>query len=781
MTDASETKSDRTVAMGAGQGGRRSADAMEHRLFGDYELLEELGQGAMGVVYLARQRKADRVVALKVIRPDVLEGLSADKKQKAVERFRTEAQSAAQLEHDNIITVYDVGDVDGQPYFSMRYVEGESLSDLLRDGPLENRRAATYLESLARALHAAHRRGILHRDIKPQNVMVDVQADRALLADFGLAKLMEGESELTRDGEVMGTPQYMSPEQATDASTVTVQTDVYSLGATLYHLLTGQPPFQSVTALETLRQVMFDEPRPPRKIRAAVDADLETICLKCLEKERGRRYSTAEILADELERYLQGEPIQARPLGPLGRGWRWCRRNPVIAGLAVTAVTCLLVALFATTAGYLKTAQAHRESQRAYARAEESFRDARGAVNEFFVVVSEDQRLQQPGLQGFRKDLLEQALQYYMRFLEQRGDDPELRDEVATTYYRVGRITQEIESPQAALPWYNQALDIQRQRLTQESNPLEHLESLGDTRNAIGGAYHGMGNLDEALQAYAEAAELRKQLVEQDPRQAEYCRKLANSVMNMGVIAKDRGQPDEARRQMDEAQSLRLGQLERTPDAVDVRRDLGKGYYNLAILDFSSGNTSGAEQNLMRAVAAFEKLLEGNPEDADQQYRLAVCYRILADLSAGTDPQRAMSLYDKSRARLETILTGVPSHEAALAGLYLNLGDLHQRQNEPTTARRSFQRAIDVLDPLVTSSPNVPQYRRDYFVALRSIAVLQAQNGETQLACQNLVLAHRGFQTLCGQFADNADYNAQLSATAELLEKFGCPKSDGDK
>jgi predicted Ser/Thr protein kinase len=302
-----------------------------------YEILGKLGGGGMGVVYRAWQAGADRVVALKVIRPDFLEGLSAEQRRQAVERFVTEAQ-AAQLEHEHLVSVYQVGEADGRPFYAMRYVEGASLHDLIRAGPLEPRRAAAYLEPVARAVHEAHRHGILHRDLKPHNVLVEARSDRPLVADFGLAKLVHGGREMTRTSDVLGTPPYMSPEQARSSAQVTVASDVYGLGATLYALLTGRPPFQGEAPVETLRQVLEAEPARPRSLNPAVDRDLETVCLKCLDKDPRRRYGSAEALADELQRWLRGEPIVARRTGVVGRWLKWARRRPAAAALLAVLV-----------------------------------------------------------------------------------------------------------------------------------------------------------------------------------------------------------------------------------------------------------------------------------------------------------------------------------------------------------------------------------------------------------------------------------------------------------
>src|SRR5262245_4075158 len=267
----------------------------------DYEILDDnLPPGGMGVVYKARQRSARRIVALKVIRTDRLEALSPRQRQQAVERFVAEAQAAAQLEHDHIVKVYHVGEDGGRPFYAMRFVEGPALAALIETGPVDARRAARYIEQVARGVHEAHRHGILHRDIKPQNILVDTETDRALVTDFGLAKLIQDDQGLTRTGDIMGTPPYMPPEQAQSADKGTVASDVYSLGATLYALLTGRPPFKADTPVATLKKVLEEDPVPPRKLQPAMPRDLETICLKCLEKNPRKRYASAEELADRL-------------------------------------------------------------------------------------------------------------------------------------------------------------------------------------------------------------------------------------------------------------------------------------------------------------------------------------------------------------------------------------------------------------------------------------------------------------------------------------------------
>ncbi|MFO0822857.1 MAG: protein kinase [Gemmataceae bacterium] len=330
-----------------------------------YELLAMIDHGGMGVVYKANQVKLRRIVALKMIA-----GFRVGPKHLA--RFRVEVEAVAQLQHPNIVQIYEVGEVDGHSYFSMEYLEGGTLVGLLERGPLDPRLAAELLEVLARAIHHAHTRGIVHRDLKPGNILLSAESgtpsaelktkpqqpgsDSAFripssafhpkVADFGLAKRLGVDSDHTETGEVVGTPNYMAPEQAEGRSNTSGPAcDQYALGAILYEALTGRPPFQAQTVLETLRRVAVEEPEPPRTLRPEIPRDLQAICLKCLEKQPADRYPSAEALADDLRRFLNGQAVVARPLSPVRRTLRWVRRRPLQVGLllllAFTPVTVL--------------------------------------------------------------------------------------------------------------------------------------------------------------------------------------------------------------------------------------------------------------------------------------------------------------------------------------------------------------------------------------------------------------------------------------------------------
>jgi len=296
--------------------------------FGDYELLEQIGRGGQGVVFRARQKSLNRTVALKII------GLGQWATKAHLKRFRLEAEAAARLEHPGIVPIHEVGERDGSCYFSMKFVEGGQLDAIPKREPMPIRQAVELIAKVARTVHYAHEHGILHRDIKPGNILLDAKGEPHL-TDFGLARLVESESTVTHTLDVLGTPSYMAPEQAVgNNAAVSSGTDVYGLGAVLYQLVTGQPPFAGGTTYETIKLLLDTEPRQPRLLNPKIDRDLSTICLKCLEKDPKRRYSSALALAEDLERWLKHEPIQARRTGIFARGKKWVRRNPSIAVMA---------------------------------------------------------------------------------------------------------------------------------------------------------------------------------------------------------------------------------------------------------------------------------------------------------------------------------------------------------------------------------------------------------------------------------------------------------------
>ena len=404
------------------------------RRFGEYELLSEVARGGMGVVYRARQISLNRTVAVKMILAGQLGGDAA------VKRFRTEASAVARLQHPGIVAAHEVGEVAGTHFFSMDFVEGRSLAELSRAAPLPARRAAHYLRDAAEAIEHAHRHDIIHRDVKPSNLLID-QDDRVRVTDFGVACCLEAGPDATASGAVLGTPGYMSPEQASGhRSRLGPAADVYSLGATLYALLTGRPPFQADTPLETLRQELNESPARPRVVNRNIPADLETIALKCLHKEPTHRYASAQALADDLRRYLDGQPILARRVSPLNRVWRWSRRNPALATLTFFSVVLALVLASAAT---LRLADAQSAATQLAERNAAALRtNAADAARQAERMRFELRELSRPVLELARDASLIAALQ---------------RRDIPTALAQLERIATAVNAAESDVRWVNRA------------------------------------------------------------------------------------------------------------------------------------------------------------------------------------------------------------------------------------------------------------------------------------------------------------------------------------
>ncbi|MEM6656415.1 MAG: protein kinase, partial [Planctomycetota bacterium] len=546
---------------------------------------------------------------------------SRDSQSKVVDRFRTEAKAAAQLQHENIVPVYDVGEVGDKLYFSMQLVEGESLSDMVDAGPLEPRRAAAYLRGVAQGIQAAHDRGILHRDLKPHNVMIDRRNDRPLVADFGLAKVVEADDQLTRSGEVIGTPSYMAPEQVSSAAGVDAAADLYALGATLYHLLTGRPPFKGPNTMATLRQVLFQEVVEPRQLNAAIDRDLNTICVKCLQKDASRRYRSAAELADDLGRYLEGRPIAARPVGPTERAARWCRRNPLAASMLGLAGVMAGLVFASVLVGY-------RQTTAALAVAEHNYELARDSVDTLYTDVSQIDLENAPGMQPLKQKLLRRSLGYYQRLLDGpagdgRAGDAELTTELAGNHFRVGSILADLGEAANAVGHLQTAADIQSDLLADRPDDAELRLARSDSLNKLARAQLRRGDAEAARASFGEAKEIRSRLVEQRPRDRELRRKLASVEMNLGLLAARGGDYVSARESYDAAQAVRL-ELLKEEETPDVARDLAKGSFNLGVLHGREGRFAEAAAALRQAIARYESLLAAEPESLAHRFSLGV-------------------------------------------------------------------------------------------------------------------------------------------------------------
>lgn len=625
----------------------------------DYDLDKKIGQGGMGVVYKAYHRSLRRTVALKIITGG---GLRDDID---IARFHIEAEAAARLDHPGIIPVYDVGEHNGNHYYAMAYIEGPSLSKFV--GPqakkLPPRKTAEIMEQVCRAVQYAHDRAVIHRDLKPANIMLE-NGEIPRLADFGLAKNMHEEEGLTMTGQVMGTPSYMAPEQAKGKlDEISNRTDVYSLGATIYALLAGKPPFAGGTMLETIRQVVRTDPEPLTQIVHTIPQDLQTICEKCLAKNPEDRYASADEVADDLRRFLDGFPISARPLGFWARGYRLCQRHPVESSLLALTLAAIII-------GSIVSVNFGIQANRALAEAEENAQELSAAIEDTFVFASEGLLAQEPGMQAARVTLLESAASYYSKLASQSPDDIKSKNDLANAQFMLAKVKMLLGDDDEALATLGTVLKLQRQIAAELPNDPDVLTAMAKTHNKLATIaqvswqsltqMQTMGEMDERLssrvkqqldswkQHSAEVIRLRSKVVELQPQDLESQRLLASALMNEGNSMSIRGytnldlaELNEARTKHLEAQQVRLASLSQQPDEELMRRDLGRGFFNMANNELNSADHATdneakgrryrqSVEDLTKGIEAYERL----PKDAlqlDTQLELARCYRLRGD------------------------------------------------------------------------------------------------------------------------------------------------------
>jgi len=572
--------------------------------FGDYELLEEIARGGMGVVYKARQISLNRLVAVKMI----LAGKLANSAE--LQRFQAEAETAARLQHPNIVAMHEIGEREGQPFFSMDYVEGRSLAELAANLPMPARRAARYVQTIAEAVQYAHSQGVLHRDLKPSNILID-HNDQPRITDFGLAKRLReplgtpatashsaaekvGDGaervptdQLTLTGQVLGSPNFMPPEQASGArQTVGPASDVYSLGAILYQLLTGRPPFMAETLTETLRLVAETDPVSPRLLVPAVPRDLQTICLKSLQKESQRRYPTAQELADDLGRYLRHEPIIARPVGKAERVLRWCRRNPVVAtSVGVAVGLLLLVAVGSPVAAY----RINRARQQALENEKKTRTEATKSA-QVARFLKEMLRGVGPSVSKGRntvmlREILDQTADRISKDLK---DQPAVEAELCLI---LGKTYRELGEYEKAEAMAREALKLCRLVFGQE-----HL-AVAEALDTLGEVLYYKSDLPGAEAVAREALAMKRKLLAPDHKD------LAPALNTLANVLQTRNKLPEAEALHREALAIRRKSLGN--ENMDVAGSLN----NLANVLLPRGDLAGAEACYREALTILKKLL----------------------------------------------------------------------------------------------------------------------------------------------------------------------------
>jgi tetratricopeptide (TPR) repeat protein len=642
----------------------------------------------MGIVLLGLDEVLQRPMALKVLRPEL-----ADEPARA--RFVREARAAARVRHDHIVGVYGVAQTaEGLPYCVLEYLAGPSLAERIRaEGRLAPREAAAAAAQVADALAAAHAAGLVHRNIKPANILFDPATGRAKIADFGLARAVAAADGPTQVGALAGTPAYMSPEQAKGAAEVGPAADVYGLGATLYEALVGEPPFTGAAHL-VLQRVIEDEPRPPRALNDAIPRDLETICLKCLAKEPHRRYASAAELAADLRRFLQGRPVAARPIRPWARWARWARRPKVAALLAfsVAAALALVVGSFAWAARLRAVSRLARARQ---VQAEANLEVACEAVNQMLTRAALERLEEVPEMEEVRRDLLADAFAF-LRELEPGSSrsDPRLRRQLGLAHHHLGRIRGRLGQHEAAAADFRTSLELQSRLVADFPGDPRHRDELASSHYGLGEVLEGSGHRAEAEGQHRAAVALWEPLAGRDPAARL---SLARGYNALAVVRRYLGRHGQAERDLRRARALAESRPRDDPAAAEL---VGSVRYNLALLHYHQGRLDEAEVGFRRCLADWTAPETGGRATPAPRMKLSECDlglgHLLLDRGRRDEAERALRAALAIRAELARQYPCTYAYLDGLARAHHALGVLHQRTGRPAEAAAAYRAALEV-------------------------------------------------------------------------------------
>jgi serine/threonine protein kinase/tetratricopeptide (TPR) repeat protein len=696
----------------AGDGPPRPIVAAEHRRqIGEFELVHEIGRGGMGVVYEARQLSLNRRVALKVL------PFAAVLDERQISRFRTEAQAAAALHHPNIVPVFAVGQERGVHFYAMQYIEGSSLAHAIQElrGEFSGEESAAahdattvvlsavgehstlgtihetnYFRTVAdvgaqaaEALHHAHQYGVVHRDIKPSNLLLDADG-KLWVTDFGLARV-QSEMSVTLPGDIVGTLRYMSPEQAQGrGDLVDGRTDVYSLGATLYEMVTLRPAHPGGDQRALMRWIATEPPVSPRRLNHSVPADLETIILRAMEKCRDDRYLTAQELADDLRRYLDGRPTLARRPSLVDRGAKWVSRRRGVAlavGAAMLLVTLVsLVSAFWIAAAGQRTALALAESQANLARADAHYRQARAVVDHFGGDLS-DRLAVLPGAESLRRELLEDTLGYYRQFLSTVGEDALLQGELAATHFKSAAIAERLGDLHSARKSYRLAVECWRS-LSARSAEQQQRSALAVGIAHLARVEGALGQFDSAEHMFNEAIPIQRELFRASQQDARMAGALAESLANRGQM---------------------------------LRR---------------AGRDQQAIEDIREAARLLGLAVQYAPDDAGHARDFAVVNNNLSDVLRESSPQEAMAACRAAEQILRDLAQRFPDddvYQADLAMTCNNLAALYGSAGEWDRAADGYQKSVEQIAPLVAQNPHIPRYRRELAITQSNLSLAYAR------------------------------------------------------
>jgi serine/threonine protein kinase len=761
------------------------------RQIGDYRIIREIGRGGMGIVYEAHQKSLNRQVALKVL------PFAAVLDQRQIARFRNEAQAAAQLHHPHIVPVYAVGQEQGVYYYAMQYVAGQTLAAVISEcgdssplwisedvqgressatpspfekesgdkslhsketrplaalSTLRTTRPADFFRTVARlgkeaaeALQHAHEFGIIHRDIKPSNLLIDEEG-KLWVTDFGLARMQSGNN-VTLTGDVVGTLRYMSPEQASGQSAlVDIRSDVYSLGVTLYELLMQRPAFPGDDRQDVLRRITDHEPIAPRRLHPNVPIDLETIVLSAMAKSRDERYATARALADDLERFLAGKPTYARRPNLADRAAKWARRHRPLVLLGVCALVLIsmlsAVGLFLlareqsrTSAALVSAEENAAAARESFARAERHFLQARGVVDQFGMRLA-DHLLEIPGAESVRQEALWQTLKYYRQFLNDAGDDPQLRHELALAHFKSGVIAAKLGDSAHAIAEYQAAQNLLGDLAASDPSRTQFVAELAIAHNNEALLLAAAGKVDQARREYASAIEIQKRLAAKIPDDPAVAGQLAESQANLGMLLDQTGAAAAAEKSLQAAvaalRPLAVSQASEPRYAHHLAVTLNNLSYVLRKRD-----TGAAKEALREAIAILQPIVARHPDKVQYQDDLALCLNNLAAIESNKDLTGAIASHNKAIAVQEQLARKAPAvvrHRSDLAISLNNLGVAYCRAGQADAADAAFERARTLFSTLTEDYPNEVAYQSALAALLNNQALALADAGRHEQA-----------------------------------------------
>ncbi len=736
------------------------------RTLGRFELREVVGRGTFGTVYRARDTELDRVVAVKVPGPGHLDG------EKEAARFLREARHAARLRHPGIVPVHEVGRIDGTCFLVSEFIEGTTLAERRARGPLAPRETAWIVARVADALGHAHGQGIIHRDIKPSNILLDSRED-PYLTDFGLARHVDADATASADGRIRGTPAYMAPELVSAGDVrADVRGDIYSLGVVLYELLTGEVPFRGSLRM-VLMQVLEEEPRPPRRCDESIPRDLETICLKAMDKEPSRRYPSAAAMADDLRRFLDDRPVRARPLGPAARALRWCRRRPRIAALAAATALAVLGMAWQWWRAEVHLAEATRQHRRYLGVLSSS-----GQVTASMLRIVDAQDDTGSIDEHAR---LRASLEQMNRKIALIREDPEARPALALACEQAGILMRRSGLTDAAIRSARQAAEAWDEHVSRNPDHTEALSGAAAAYCRLAGAFGEDLPAGERARLLERAGELYRaagaRLGSRHPPATRLgWRGRMNECSRMGRLARGLGRNDEAIAWWNEALACgeRSRAANRPGDTPPLQSDLML-HSDLANLYIDTGRPADAIPHLIAWRDARAEELRADPHDPVTRRQLAEpCNKLgVARRGAG---QHELALADFRQA-LE-IWQGVPEDRSLrrfrrIAVLHVEIGRTEDRLGRFAPAIVSFRRAREIYATLARLYPTDPDQRRSLAMCDHAIANLLCDLDRFAEAADSFRRALELREALARQFPDRADLAKDRDGTRHRLAEVG--------